>query len=372
MKNTDFEIELLNTEENEENTILLPTNFLLFGEIESDDLKVYIHQETYKKLEEFSKSDVNKELGSILIGDYCEEMGKKFVVISDYIEAKYTSASASTLTFTHETWEYVHKTHSEKFPDKKIIGWQHTHPGYGIFLSNYDMFIQENFFNLPFQVAYVIDPIQNLNGFFQWKNDKVQKLHGYNVYDDNGKPIKIQRKATSFVGKSNQHGKGMKVTVAMLSVLVIILGVASAVLGVNYFKQKSLLNEKDKIIENNSAVIEENSREIDNITDSILAKLDTSDKKEMLSQFYNIIKNGELKVNNSETILSELDAIMEKYGEKVYFTYYTVKNGDNLIEICEKFGLNYSKTKNLILGINGIKNADSIRVGSVLLLPAIE
>ena len=64
------------------------------------------------------------------------------------------------------------------------MGWQHTHPGYGVFLSGYDLFIQKNFFNLPFQVAYVIDPIENTRGFFQWKNEKIKKLGGYYIYDD--------------------------------------------------------------------------------------------------------------------------------------------------------------------------------------------
>jgi proteasome lid subunit RPN8/RPN11 len=42
----------------------------------------------------------------------------------------------------------------------KIIGWIHTHPDYGIFLSENDMFIQNNYFKDINQVAYVIDPIQ--------------------------------------------------------------------------------------------------------------------------------------------------------------------------------------------------------------------
>ena len=74
-----------------------------------------------------------------------------------------------------------------------MLGWQHTHPNYGIFLSNYDMFIQENFFNMPFQVAYVVDPIQNIRGLFQWKNGKVEELKGFYIYDDVGKPIKIEQ-----------------------------------------------------------------------------------------------------------------------------------------------------------------------------------
>ena len=175
----EFDIEITTEENNAEvGSVQLPLNFLSFGEIEPDDVKVYIKQDVYKALEKYASSDTSKELGTILIGDYCEQMGKTHVVISDYIEAKYTDASASTLTFTHETWDYVHKQHDLLYPNKKIIGWQHTHPNYGIFLSNYDLFIQDNFFNMPFQVAYVIDPIQNIRGFFQWKNGKTEKLKG--------------------------------------------------------------------------------------------------------------------------------------------------------------------------------------------------
>ena len=188
-----FEIEVLEDDQEENEPVQLPLNFLTIGEIENDDVKVYIKQDVYKALEEYAASDVNHELGTIILGQYSEEMGKMHVIISDFILAKYTDASASTLTFTHETWDYVHKEHDEKYPDKKIVGWQHTHPGYGIFLSNYDMFIQENFFNIPFQVAYVIDPVQHLRGFFQWKGGKVEKLKGFYIYDDLGKTIKIDQ-----------------------------------------------------------------------------------------------------------------------------------------------------------------------------------
>ena len=185
----DFDIEIQDSHDENEAHVQLPMNFLAFGEIEPDDVKVYIKQDVYRALEKYALVDVEHERGTILLGDYCEDLGKIHVIISNYIEARYTDASASTLTFTHETWDYVYKEQGAKYPDKKIVGWQHTHPSYGIFLSNYDLFIQENFFNLPFQVAYVIDPIQKIRGFFQWKNGKIEKLKGYYIYDADG--IKI-------------------------------------------------------------------------------------------------------------------------------------------------------------------------------------
>ena len=156
----DTNIEILETESvvTESSVVALPMNFVSVGTVEHDSVQVYIKQDVYKRIEKFAKEEMSKEVGSILIGDYVDEKDRKTVIISNYIEAKYTDASASTLTFTHETWDYVYKEKDKKYPDKKIVGWQHTHPGYGIFLSNYDIFIQENFFNLPWQIAYVVDP----------------------------------------------------------------------------------------------------------------------------------------------------------------------------------------------------------------------
>ncbi|GHU64764.1 hypothetical protein AGMMS49983_11210 [Clostridia bacterium] len=160
----------------------LPNNILAVGEISTDDVKVYIKQDVYHAIEKRSASNMTIELGNILLGKVAEVFGKRHVIITACIEAKYTDASSSTLTFTHETWDYVNKIHEEKYSGLRIVGWQHTHPGYGIFLSNYDMFIQENFFNLPFQIAYVVDPKQKIRGFFQWQNEKVERLKGFYLF----------------------------------------------------------------------------------------------------------------------------------------------------------------------------------------------
>lgn len=161
------EIEILEDEKitDSNSPMQLPANFIIVGNMDVDDVKIYIKQNVYKEIEKFSKADTTRERGGILIGDYAEINNKKNVMITAFIEAKYTDASASTLTFTHETWNYIHSQHEKLYPEKKILGWQHTHPSYGIFLSNYDIFIQENFFNLPWQIAYVVDPIAGTRGF---------------------------------------------------------------------------------------------------------------------------------------------------------------------------------------------------------------
>lgn len=233
----DFEVEIQNENVEDASILQIPTNFLTLGEIESDDVEVYIKQDVYTALEKLAASDTSKELGSIILGEYCQEHGKIQVIISQYIEAKYADASESTLTFTHETWEYVYAEHEKRYPDKKIIGWQHTHPNYGIFLSHYDMFIQENFFNLPFHVAYVIDPIQNLRGFFQWKNGRIEKLKGYYIYDDVGKHIKIgQTKVKKKETAPPKMSKAASILIVLLSVTTLLFCFIAIFLNNKYIK----------------------------------------------------------------------------------------------------------------------------------------
>lgn len=213
----DFEIELYPEEDTHNSSGQLPTNFIMVGNVDVDDVKIYIKKNVYDMLERYACSDTSIELGTILLGDYVELYGNIHIIISDFIYAKYTDASAATLTFTHKTWEYVHQVREQEFPDKKIIGWQHTHPGYGIFLSGYDMFIQKNFFNMPFQTAYVIDPVADKRGFFQWKGNDVEKLQGYYVYDDSGKNISLQDR------KKSESGKKIIVPLAVVLVLIVMI-----------------------------------------------------------------------------------------------------------------------------------------------------
>lgn len=381
----DFEIEIQDQDAQETAAMQLPMNFLTFGEIENDDVKVYIKQDVYKALEKLAASDTTKELGSIVLGDYTQEMGKTHVVISEYIEAKYTDASASTLTFTHETWDYIHEQHEKKYPGRKIIGWQHTHPNYGIFLSNYDMFIQENFFNLPFQIAYVIDPIQNLRGFFQWKNGKIEKLKGYYIYDDLSKPIKIEQIKVKKESAPARTAGWVKALIALLCAATVGLSCYAYSLHEKYeekaqkqsqiqaeleTKQEELDGQKTELGQQ-SATISSQSQMIDTLQQVLVGGVLDGDNRAMAENLLNMLVNNELTLPNQEEVIGALQTILDqKPGQDtVTFRTYTVCKGDTLSTICQAQGLNYAKQLKLIMGINGIENPDQIYIGQQLLLP---
>lgn len=118
-------------------------------------------------IEDHAYSLLTAEVGGMLMGQVDGSTTK----IVGYIPALSASAEQTTLTFTHEVWEDILKLAEAQFPEASIVGWYHTHPTFGIFLSEYDLFIQENFFAARGHLALVIDPVQGIYGWFA-KNSK--------------------------------------------------------------------------------------------------------------------------------------------------------------------------------------------------------
>ena len=173
---------------------ILPQNIVNFGEHVVEDKNIYIAQSVYKDIHKFTKDKTENESGGVLVGNVIEEFGKTNIIIRGFVEAKYCEGTPTTLKFTHETWEYVHGEIGKKYPKYKILGWIHTHPDFGIFLSEYDKFIQENFFKEENQIAYVVDPIQKIEGFYFWINGKIERCKGFFVFDKVGTEITVSDK----------------------------------------------------------------------------------------------------------------------------------------------------------------------------------
>lgn len=86
--------------------------------------------------------------------------------IEEMIPAEHTVAGAAFVTFTYESWQQLLDVHKHNFPELRLLGWFHSHPGFGIFLSPMDRFIHDGFFATPWHVAVVIDPLQQQVGTF--------------------------------------------------------------------------------------------------------------------------------------------------------------------------------------------------------------
>lgn len=134
---------------------------------------VLMRAEVLAAIRAHAAEDLNTELGGVLIGNAAEGPEGTLVLIEGSIRALHTDATRGSITFTHETWNAINEAKDRDFPERRIVGWYHTHPGFGLFLSGFDLFIQRNFFDLPWQVAVVVDPRANTAGVFVWQGGEI-------------------------------------------------------------------------------------------------------------------------------------------------------------------------------------------------------
>jgi proteasome lid subunit RPN8/RPN11 len=158
-----------------------------------EDQLIFVALSAWEDLRQHALSRSDIEIGGVLMGSSALEGEQFYLEVIASLDARYTEEGAASLTFTHRTWTDFNQRRAREYPGSKIVGWYHTHPGYGIFLSSYDLFIQEHFFNQVGQIALVLDPVKDAAGFFYWNGTTTRR--SYNVYlfgkpGKKGKPIR--------------------------------------------------------------------------------------------------------------------------------------------------------------------------------------
>jgi len=125
---------------------------------------VRISTEVARQIRQHARSNLKNEVCGVLIGGF-EDGGTH---VRACISGANAAQGGAHVTFTQDTWEHIYKIKDRDFPDERIVGWYHSHPGFGIFLSDHDTFIHKNFFSAPEQVAWVFDPHSDEEGCFGW------------------------------------------------------------------------------------------------------------------------------------------------------------------------------------------------------------
>jgi len=148
-----------------------------YGSPEELDLPIFVDLDVVLDMEDHAQSDTTVELGGVLLGGHYEdEDGKPFVVVTDSLRAQHYESTKGSFKFTHDTWSEITREREQFPPELQMVGWYHTHPDWGVFLSGMDMFICDNFFNKKLDVAYVIDPCRGDRAMFQWTGDAKHRI----------------------------------------------------------------------------------------------------------------------------------------------------------------------------------------------------
>ncbi len=109
-----------------------------------------------------------KEALGLLVGRAFVHEGRSYAVAEEYVTAE-NEATAVSVKFSREAFSKL----SEKLSDgKQVVGWAHSHPDFGCFLSSTDIATQEAFFTEAYHFAMVVDPVRREKQCFKVQNSR--------------------------------------------------------------------------------------------------------------------------------------------------------------------------------------------------------
>lgn len=151
------------------------------------NFKINCPDSVMDQLEKHCFSETKVEVGGFIVGHIRGEI----VDVTAIVPAEHAVGQSTQLTFTHDTWSAFEV--SAKELDGTLIGWYHSHPNFGVFLSDHDQFIQQNFFKRDGNITIVVDPIRGRKGWFYSSKGKIVK---YKSETDTSRP-RLGKSATS-------------------------------------------------------------------------------------------------------------------------------------------------------------------------------
>jgi proteasome lid subunit RPN8/RPN11 len=157
-----------------------------------------IDNEVTRCIRQHARSHMKTEVCGVLIG----EKRNGVVEVRASIEALNATQAGTHVTFTQDAWETIYKVKDETYPEERIVGWYHSHPGFGVFLSEHDTFIHRNFFSSPDQVAWVYDPHTDEEGCFGWVDGDIHRISAFSIADNNGDGVERTRKQIELVAET--------------------------------------------------------------------------------------------------------------------------------------------------------------------------
>ena len=184
-----------------------------------------------------ARSSIKTEICGVLLGHHAN--GTTFVTAA--IAGAKAEQGGAHVTFTQDTWAHIYKIKDRDYPDHRILGWYHSHPGFGVFLSEHDTFIHRNFFSDPHQIAWVCDPQSDEDGCFGWNGKRIERLSNFIVTDDRGgepadetggpEPLLVDMNDTSENPEPARSGRSkweQALTKVLTHVVALILGLVFA------------------------------------------------------------------------------------------------------------------------------------------------
>lgn len=133
------------------------------------NFEAYVEEGVLRMAVEHAKAAAKKgrEAMGLLAGQVRQWQGEKYLLVEDYLTAG-NSATSVSVRFSDEAFpQLAARLNEAKRKGKIVVGWLHSHPNYGCFLSATDVSTQNKYFSEEFSIAMVLDPVRKEKKVFK-------------------------------------------------------------------------------------------------------------------------------------------------------------------------------------------------------------
>ena len=127
-----------------------------------DRVLAFIQQPAYQAMHAHANTDPRYECTGLMVGQvfYDPEYRLPFVLIEQTFPLNATEHSGAHVHVDAARLAQTQTAIQRQHPGTMIVGWYHTHPNLGVYLSATDRQVTEGLFNASWHVATVIDPMR--------------------------------------------------------------------------------------------------------------------------------------------------------------------------------------------------------------------
>jgi LysM repeat protein len=351
-----------------------PTNVRQMGAVD-DGLRIYMEDYVHTYLYQYARSSATGEKLAVLMGKTIVIDGQKTVFISGVVQAKFTEKLKGMETITSQSWKYISEEIEKYFVDLTIVGWMHSRPSFGAFVTSRDEAYHKKVFNGDSQLFFVVDPVDRMDRFYVLNEagSALRPVKGYFVYYEKNVQMQEYMLANSLIqpkntdediedeGIINEHldaagkiravlnSKQVEKVKRVKHKYAAFTCVSAVLCMICVFMSLSLANSVSRL----------NKLE----TEVVSVKQTVQEQKEETKALAEDVSNYSPVI----TVMAAENSNKTDNKEEEKKTY-TIKEGDTLAGICRLFYGDDSKLEELI-AINNISNPDVIYYGNEIILP---
>lgn len=354
----------------------LPSNIRQMGAAD-DGLRIYMEDYAHTYLYQYARSSVNGEKLAVLMGKTMVIDGQNTVFISGVIQARFTEKIKGVETITTQSWKYISEEMEKYFPDLSIVGWMHSRPSFGAFVTSRDEAYHKKVFKNDSQVFFVVDPLDRLDRFYTMNESgaSMRPIRGYFIYYDKNPGMQEYMLANSLVQPRTEFDEADEEDEIVNSHMDAAAKIRSVLASKQTEKIKKVRNKyavftfvsavfcllcvfMSLSLASNVSRLKKLETEVVSVKESVqIQKEETQALAEDISNYNPVI-----------TVMAAENTAKKEGDEEKEKKTYTIKEGDTLVEICRLF---YGDDSMLdkVIEINQIDDPDKIYYGTVIELP---